>query len=640
MNLRIPDNPAESYSSPEQRLSALKDVCLECLGGTPLLLNENIVLPFVLKAREVGLKSSDLDVLMAAINNSRFADVRDYMTIAEFIAYTLDEMPFQNKVACEALLNLENERIPEYLGRHWELIKEVAGPETVNNLFYELITSRVGVGDKFSNILNRAEIIYIFQHCNFDSYMHVTNLLTLLYGLESDLQIPQQFLTKLLDASLNFYGQPHELFATLQRFKKQIGLQHFYRFRADRDSYYHYGEVAANLDLFGGIPENDLTAFADVSGHVFFFNLDRVTEFYPYTGLANCAKSLRTEGYEDYYPAIVDFSLQSYRYETIRRLALLSSAEDILPFLDIDKLVVAANEHFKNGNYTLAHSALKLISLFTDLLHNDIGLQFNEDSIPSMKGSSPLVKYASVDLLKTAVDFYIKEGLLASLQLQEYEHLNPSGIDTVSGLVSEQQEFARISDRIQFMTLKNKMLQDTVADSSWALTYLVIAIGSELKHQYDCFAYQHLAVPFNMDNIFNMTREELYVFFHQARIIFEHSGWMKYFGGEKWARIAELGEQVTVSDEAMKHFSTYLLDRLYDIQHNTGGVFDKDWRLKPSTMLPFVLDAKHSSTNVLELISRLRAMGVVSQEDHDQYFSLATKVERLKHASKKARGYE
>ncbi len=103
---------------------------------------------------------------------------------------------------------------------------------------------------------------------------------------------------------------------------------------------------------------------------------------------------------------------------------------------------------------------------------------------------------------------------------------------------------------------------------SWLKWYMLHAVNKELFYQDD-----GLIVARHDADVFCRTgrREDILDFFDAAQGAFASSTWDQDIGGMSWARIARAGYALWASKGGMD----VLIDYIFDLEHNTGNIFDK-----------------------------------------------------------------
>lgn len=90
-----------------------------------------------------------------------------------------------------------------------------------------------------------------------------------------------------------------------------------------------------------------------------------------------------------------------------------------------------------------------------------------------------------------------------------------------------------------------------------------------------------------------------------SREIFSRPGWRSSYGGKKWANIAEAGEFFWNGTVGAAVF----VDRVFDLQHNGGRVFNKHPMVKGADyIITNQLDLKRQPLGVTEKVNKLLAI--------------------------------
>ncbi|KKR56315.1 MAG: hypothetical protein UT94_C0042G0001, partial [Candidatus Uhrbacteria bacterium GW2011_GWF2_40_263] len=126
----------------------------------------------------------------------------------------------------------------------------------------------------------------------------------------------------------------------------------------------------------------------------------------------------------------------------------------------------------------------------------------------------------------------------------------------------------------------------------WMKQYVVFAVVSELRHQIEheyalgretsvelpCLELtdeeQHYQEKYShpVDQFLSLaTPTEIRRFLFQAEQRFLQRGWSACYGGKAWAMISRISADVWKEDMPL----TIQIDRIFDLQHNTGCIFDK-----------------------------------------------------------------
>ncbi len=173
----------------------------------------------------------------------------------------------------------------------------------------------------------------------------------------------------------------------------------------------------------------------------------------------------------------------------------------------------------------------------------------------------------------------------------------------------------------------------------WMKDYGVFAVVSELSHQADVFPRQEwlelpqMEVPewdiavkdrANVDVFLKYaTKQEIGEFLHQASLVFRKRGWYTSFGGEPWAKIAE----VVAEAWQEKYPEEVVCDRIFDLEHNSGMIFDKrpDRIRAENSELQKILDFKFKAKgDVDEWLEEIPKMEISDQTTRHLTNSLKT----------------
>ena len=159
----------------------------------------------------------------------------------------------------------------------------------------------------------------------------------------------------------------------------------------------------------------------------------------------------------------------------------------------------------------------------------------------------------------------------------------------------------------------------------WIKEYLVVAVNSELKHQKDKITdskiYEDAILPTmpnrlghpSIENFIELaTPEEIRQYLYEAETRFRHYKWGDDYGGRSWADIALVGYEMWQENVPLKD-KTVNLDHVFDLQHNTGMIFDKWPKLiKDKATDKKILDIKYKAKDFKELTDNLLAFTGIS----------------------------
>lgn len=194
--------------------------------------------------------------------------------------------------------------------------------------------------------------------------------------------------------------------------------------------------------------------------------------------------------------------------------------------------------------------------------------------------------------------------------------------------------------------------------------YLAIAVASELRHLWDTIfddgeicgkgvaekvrRLQELGLEkgqlrgneYILRNLRERSPEEQTEFFRTAKLLFDHPTiWPTptngSIGGVKWARIAEAAEMYLSGQWQNDVF----IDRVFNLEHNGGCVFDKHPMVRVRTYKVLIYDqltAKRHATGTYDLYSRLTRAWSAHGEHMDKFPSDQTQFRSLKRFSSEA----
>lgn len=132
------------------------------------------------------------------------------------------------------------------------------------------------------------------------------------------------------------------------------------------------------------------------------------------------------------------------------------------------------------------------------------------------------------------------------------------------------------------------------------LCYLLFSVKKELRHVEDKSTGSDVQLNAFLEHhdLDALTVGQVREFFELAVSLFRDHEWNRSFGGEAWAVIAETA--LWFVEEKIGH--TVFVDRVFDLQHNTGRVFNKDLMVVANdAYIGAMLNLKKVATSSLEL---------------------------------------
>jgi len=187
-------------------------------------------------------------------------------------------------------------------------------------------------------------------------------------------------------------------------------------------------------------------------------------------------------------------------------------------------------------------------------------------------------------------------------------------IELAEQIVCRQQEFlpSRIAFQKQVQKLKKKIHEN---GAKIFAEYLLYAIAGELRHTYnhaywdDYSMLEELGIEKGIeraaaqDSVKQLSLEQKIEFVEQAEEIFYYGEWEDSYGGDSWGDIANALKQFLTK----KWSATVFCDRVFDLRHNGGHLFDKHKMVTCyESVLCRQLDAKRYAKGMEDLYRRLR----------------------------------
>lgn len=245
-------------------------------------------------------------------------------------------------------------------------------------------------------------------------------------------------------------------------------------------------------------------------------------------------------------------------------------------------------------------------------------------------------------------DTNIDESLSESLQTEStYADVLPRKIDTETHVVADEvlefysesyfeQKINNImskadwsykldfKDRANLNSIMRGLEDNKKRLRDWIRQYMLHGVSSELKHQ----NVDHRSIFILDPNALmkESTREQILNFFDSASARFSFGNFGNAYGGSAWSDIAKAGYALWANDGNI----SVLLDYIFDLEHNTGAIFDKNkTRIKQNaTDLKKVLDIKREG----DLMTQLPELdGICDQNTIDSIqarMRIITKIER------------
>lgn len=126
-------------------------------------------------------------------------------------------------------------------------------------------------------------------------------------------------------------------------------------------------------------------------------------------------------------------------------------------------------------------------------------------------------------------------------------------------------------DRMEIEEVKGSYLKHRQKLKQWVKQYMIEAVASELRNQPQ---YGLRAQTLQADEFFQRSaREDILDYFDSASARFLLDEWQTQYGGQSWSRVAQAGYTIWANDIGFEQ----IMDYIFDLQHNTGAIFDKRW---------------------------------------------------------------
>lgn len=302
------------------------------------------------------------------------------------------------------------------------------------------------------------------------------------------------------------------------------------------------------------------------------------------------------------------------------------------------------NEALKDQNWFEAFTLLEI----ADYHHLDLGLSDEEKQIIREKGEKEEQTrinkeprrevYEQVSLSKELVTFYglsfIEGDLNRFKQSLKTAHEKDQAVSVQEKDVQKQifgQELS-FKDKVEMRDIEALIQMRVKKIYEWMRIYLVKAVTSELGHQDMVINQSKLVIPKNYidldDFISKGTEEEIRTYLYSAQTIFSMEGWLQFYGGTAWANIASHAERLWKSINTSDMI--YEIDRVFDLEHNTGMVFDKDEKVKvDEDREKKLLDQKFEAVDFDDLIQKFQTE-VSDPALYQRMTILHDRVQRLK----------
>lgn len=243
-----------------------------------------------------------------------------------------------------------------------------------------------------------------------------------------------------------------------------------------------------------------------------------------------------------------------------------SNFQELLQFLTKDKNWLTAHKLLlimEKIGYKIEDASLQ------ELIAQKALEEKNKRDHPEVKRTTYWENKKPIKLNHEVILFYINQMLNREILMLEVQFKPARG--------KEEQEMS-FRNEITLSNLKEEITKETKTFFEWIRQYLIKAIASELKHQDQLGdPAQHLSTPKPEQWLQKATEEEIRMFLYQAQERFLHLNWQHSYGGKPWFQIAEAAYDLWKKSSQKKEAEMAMeIDRVIDLEHNSGMVFDKD----------------------------------------------------------------
>lgn len=283
----------------------------------------------------------------------------------------------------------------------------------------------------------------------------------------------------------------------------------------------------------------------------------------------------------------------------------------------------------------------------------DVGIHVTEEDTKNLDATKDREKYAEFDIIKETYYFYLYDLLVKPILFLE-ERMKQGQLDLQGKKFADQP--VELSDfRLRAMISSIKGLQNLQIRklSEFLREYLIKAVNSELQDQefailekldpksVDYYnqrrSISELYLPPDVDIFSNGSLEEISVFLMRAKSRLDLGPWQDefggVFGGKKWGDISLVAVELWRSVFEGRKIGEvgFLIDRIMDLRHNHGVIFDKDPGLvrvesSEEDLLGKLLDFKLKNSSFEAHLEFGLERGIISPEEHQRFNSIYSKV--------------
>ncbi len=220
--------------------------------------------------------------------------------------------------------------------------------------------------------------------------------------------------------------------------------------------------------------------------------------------------------------------------------------------------------------------------------------------------------YQDMNIEEEMIQFYIYRNISSDMvRLEERFQAN-------SGNPFQYDPFERefpFKEKVVYFDIQTAMQRNTRRLFDSIRKYIVVAVASEMKHQFDHVVtkntmYHAVDLPCSSDArhaLTYMSEEQIRHYLGRTQIQFDQFTWDEEYGGKAWSAITAIAQDMWSTREYTYQEMETLLDRMFQIQHNTGMVFDKDKEhIYHTVYYRQILDIKSQKLTLNELYRQLK----------------------------------
>ncbi|MFA6522102.1 MAG: hypothetical protein WCT24_00725 [Patescibacteria group bacterium] len=367
--------------------------------------------------------------------------------------------------------------------------------------------------------------------------------------------------------------------------------------------------IAQHVELFRDVDEKKFAlAFLEKQNIRAFFQMASRIDF----SLKEKEDIQATMG-EALHTFITSASEQAVRTRDYDSLLLFAEWE-AEPILKPEAVTKQIHQLIKDENYVAASSLLTYANRFAmpldESVKQKISLGFaKEMEARERRQERRLDEKKERIVMHEMAQFYADQYVNASLKgmIGTVQRIKPYGYELP------------FRDLVVLNDFDTAIQKHTHEIFTWMREYLVRAVFSELRIQRQLESSERDVRPARVSHtgideesaeafLRLATEEEIRTYLCRAKERFLENNWRPTFGGKPWANVAEAAERMWKSAEARGIYGEDVcVDIVFDLEHNTGSVFDKDSkRIKKSEEDKKFSNAKRDAHSAEELAQKIQ----------------------------------